>query len=181
MRGGTYIRFHADGSLSGCYFVSYIHESVSAAASNVGMYVEGVRRLATERGFPVIVTKYTYVEALGRGYGWKYSGPPEVAEYMHDAHTPPLNIRPSLYGIPPLTGYISVPYTADEVNERLDAIPRFRDTVPDDVREHIGQFLNAGIISKSAKPLLVADEVAKNVRIESGPPDRHPRAGSRAL
>jgi hypothetical protein len=68
---------------------------------------------------------------------------------MHDAHAP-LNIRPSLYGIPPLTGYISVPYTMDEVNERLDAIPNFRNTVPDDVREHIGQFLNAGIINNRA-------------------------------
>ena len=147
MRGGTYIRFHEDSSLGGRYFVSYIHESVSAAASNVGMYVDGVRRLATERGIPVIVTKYTLQVHLCMwwGYGWKYSRPPEVAEYMHDAHTPPLNIRPSLYGIPPLTGYISVPYTADEVNELLDAIPKFRDTVPDDVREHIGQFLTAGM------------------------------------
>ena len=141
MRAGTYIRFHVDKTLSGSYFVSYKHESVPTADCEGIVWVEDVRRLATRKGVPVIIVTYTTPDNTWSGWSPEPSRRPQDAEYMHKEKYK--SIRPHLFFMRPLSEEIIVPYTMDGINRRLDALPKFREMVPDDLREKIGEFLGA--------------------------------------
>jgi len=128
-----------------------MHESVPAADCQGFIYVENVRRLATNQGFPVVIITYTAPDIVRNGWKPHSQQRPEEALYMHKAHSK--NVRPYLFYIPPLTDEIIVPYTMRGVNRRLDAIPNFKERVPDDVRETIGEFLG----TVTARRKLLAD------------------------
>jgi len=127
--------------ISGSYYVGYIHESASAADCRGVIYVEDVRSLARTKGFPVMIITYPAPDHIRYDWRPESSRRPRDAEYMHREHHE--HIRPPLFYMPPLTDEIIVPYTMDEINVRLDAIPNFQRMVPDELRESIGDFLNA--------------------------------------
>ena len=140
LRGGTYRRFHVDSTFTGSYYVSYIHESAPACAGRGIGYVEDVRSLAIHRGLPVIIVTYTAPSIIRAGWKPRPDWRPRDAEYMHRDQI--RTLRPHLFYMPVLAPEIIVPYTMEEVNERLDALPGFREVVPDDLRETIGEFLH---------------------------------------
>jgi hypothetical protein len=149
MRAGTYRLFHVDKTLSGYYFISYVHESAHAANIERIIYVEDVRRLATRKGIPLIIITYTAPDNIPNGWNPEPSRRPEGAEYMRKKTYK--NIRPYLFFMPPLSGEIIVPYTMDGVNKRLDAIHKFREMVPDDLREIIGEYLGVRHLTTKIK------------------------------
>ena len=141
MRASTYRLFHVDKILSGFFFVGYIYESAPAADCKGMIYVEDVRSLATKKGIPLIIITYTAPDNIRKGWKPDASRRPQDAEYMHNEKCK--SIRSHLFFMSPLDEEIIVPYTRDGINKRLDALQNFKEMVPDDLRERIGDFLGA--------------------------------------